>query len=138
MAKFVTVNSGCPDGSLPCWGLMMSGMGYYSGASTDASLVSEDTVLVDPSWNKPTLLFSHLLNSNAFSARLNIGNKGSWRTLKEYATTGGAWRDEVVDLTLFKGKSIQIGYFSSLAKVGTNMKINWLIQNVKIVPEYTP
>jgi len=136
---FVPLSSGCPVADSPCWKSDDDADKHLGGTM---SLVSEDTVLIDPNWPNPYLVFWHKYDF-ARPANVLILFKGQWEYLKMFGKGQSDWIQESFDLNAYKGDTILI-QFSTEGRVPyvwphpAPPKNDWYIQEVQIIPDYSP
>ena len=125
--------SACKLTTTSCWKISKMG-----------ALVSEKSFYIDPNWNQPYLVFWHMGISTKKISRqwfnpytkpgALVGVDGKWTLVRDYSDTmGGTWARAYVNLGTFKGKEISIQFF-----LDTNTSSTWYIQDVQILPDFTP
>lgn len=135
---FNPINSGCKIPNTGCWA-MNDDFKKHSG--NELSLVSKVPVLIDPSWPRPYLVFWHKYTFQK-TARVDISGNGTWSTMLilNQQKSSDIWKPGAIDLSLFKGKEILVN-FAAEGKWLAHPSIpgsDWIINDVRIVPNYTP
>jgi hypothetical protein len=107
----------------PCW----------FGTGTELSMLSSRPLLIDPSWPRPYLTFSHRYDF-VQNATIYINVDGEWKVLWSFFQGQSAlWVPFQVDLSDYKGKEI-LFHFTELGT--TNKKSTWYIRDPQIIPDY--
>lgn len=146
MISFTPLNSGCPISDAPCWKDNFSSGGDKSrwdinnrGAKVDYTLylISLEPVLIDQSWPAPYLVFNYKLIYEAELGNLGveIGYGTTTQLARSFHASSNTWKTEAIPLEIYKGKEIivRIGGHGSKRK-----EFEWLVQQVQIIPNYTP
>jgi hypothetical protein len=108
----------------PCW----------FGTGTELTMLSAKPILIDPSWPKPYLVFSHRYDFIQ-NATIYINVDGEWKVLWSFFQgQSSLWLPFQVDLSDYKGKEI-LFQFTELGS--TNKKSMWNIRDPQIIPNYT-
>jgi len=144
MAAFA-VSSGCRVAESPCY----EGGGRQDQAVEEMTLTSAKSLLIDPAWKNPTLVFWHKFQGSQ-PVYVNINTGSQWGRLKSFTVNSMTWSQVIIDLTKYKGKNISI-QFSSPAEVvqrkgggaggfyGAKTKLDdWFLNAIQIVPNYEP
>lgn len=127
--SFLHMPEGCRSNGLPCWKSNdRAAIGY-----DDVTLTSQESILVDPGWSKPYLLFWHQYDLDG-SANVSVKTSAGWQYLKLYSRGRKYWAQESLDLSKYKGQEIIIKFtLEPFHRVST-----WFIEDIQIVPEYSP
>jgi serine/threonine-protein kinase len=131
MSYFGELRNGCKEHPALCFSLKDNYKDTQSGVN--AVLVSEEEVLIDPSWPSPHLVFL-TQRKLPHHATLEIGAGGEWTTIHTFPTNESPWREEFFDLSRYKGKEILVRFSSYINGFPQS---DWLLENVRIVPAYT-
>jgi hypothetical protein len=126
------LSSGCHLEDMMCWKLFDDFKTV--GGPTDAALTSKEAVFIEESWQSPYLVFWHDYELK-YDARIYLRVDGTLIAVKDYSKTKGYWKEDYVDLRDYKGKNVIVQF---LSRVGERHINSWFIQDVKIVPDYTP
>ncbi|MFM8322508.1 MAG: hypothetical protein ACKOC5_16465 [Chloroflexota bacterium] len=132
--------SGCIMDATQCWSMRMSGSGAWRGNKpTDGALTYRETVYIDPSWRRPYLVFRHSLVVDAFTAYVQIKMNDAWGPVKVFNKGISGSSLEAIDLSSFKGEEIGIQFYGSLTSFQANstMRIEWTVQDIRIIPDYS-
>ena len=137
-SSFVPLYSGCEVEDTPCWKTDDNYDKHQGGLMT---MVSEETIFIDPDWPSPYLVFWHKYDF-AREASISVMAGGQWEYLKLFNKSKNSWTQETLDLSKYKGESI-VFQFSlkgrDYVKWWQNTpKSEWFIQEVQIIPDYTP
>lgn len=132
MSRFLKLNSGCHLTNQPCW----KGNDDVLSESIDLVLATRESVKIDDSWPNPALLFWQMYDLPR-PARLDINADGKWSNMANFSNRK-SWHQYVIDLTDFKGKEITIQFMANGRHAWYQPRIEWFIQDIKIVPNYTP
>ncbi len=130
---WVLLSSGCEIKDAPCWKLLDDFKTTLGPA--EAFLTSKEAVLVGENWGRPALVY---LNKRElkFEAKITLIVDGK-PTVVRIIPKGkvGAWKEESVDLSPYKGKNVRVQFS---CPVGMRYINSWFLQNIQIVPEYEP
>ena len=132
MSRFVKLNSGCHLTNQLCW----KGNDDVLSDYIDLVLSTRESVKIDDSWPNPALLFWQKYDLPR-PARVDINADGKWSNMANFSNTKN-WHQYVIDLTSFKGKNIIVQFMANGRHAWYQTKVEWFIQDVKIVPNYTP
>jgi hypothetical protein len=124
--------SGCHFEDMVCWRLFDDFK--TTGGKADAVLTSKNAVYIEENWNSPYLVFWHEPDLR-YTAYLNLRVDGTPTTVKDFSKSSGMWKQAYVDLSQYKGKNVIVQFISI---VGEKRISYWLIQDVQIVPDFTP
>lgn len=124
--------SGCHFDDMVCWRLFDDFK--TTGGKADAVLTSKNAVFIEENWNSPYLVFWHEPDLR-YTAYLNLRVDGTPITVEDFSKTSGIWKEAYLDLSQYKGKNVIVQFISI---VGEKRISYWLIQNVQIVPDFTP
>ncbi len=97
-------------------------------------LTSKIAVLIEENWISPYLVFWHERDLK-YLAKINLRVDGTPITVKDYTKSKGIWKQDYIDLKDYKGKNVIVQFISEVGKQHIN---SWFIQDVKIVPDFTP
>ncbi len=137
MAFWISLPNGCKEGA-PCWKTdddFDKHMGY------PLLLTSKQSILINPNWLKPSLVFWNK-RDNSYPSTVELIIDGKHTILKQYSKGRSDWQKETIDLSSFKGKEIYV-LFSILGKQGSFWSdtagpgSNWFVESVQIFPEYS-
>jgi hypothetical protein len=136
---FVPLSTGCQVADSPCWKADDDPDKHFGGTLT---LVSEDTVFIDPEWPNPYLVFWHKYDFSR-SSNVAVMFKGQWEYLKVYGKGQSGWTHEALELDKYIGDTVLIQFATAGRKPyvwphPAEPKNEWYIQEVQIVPDYEP
>jgi hypothetical protein len=134
MSRFAQITSGCYFSNELCW----KGDDRYDYLQQQVNLVltSRETIFVDPSWKNPTLTFWHTFNFPR-PGSVNIQADGKWSNMANYSNNKD-WHQVFIPLSLFSGKNITIQFLAFGKSSRIDPKADWYVQNIMIIPDYTP
>jgi hypothetical protein len=133
---FLPVNSGCKVPDSGCW-RMNDDFKKHSGSQL--SLVSKVPVKIDPSWPSPYLVFWHKYKFEN-KAHIDISGDSVWSTIKVLDKQKSSnWKKDAISLEMFKGKEVLVNFAAyGIWGSGGIPGSDWYINDVRIVPNYTP
>lgn len=145
MISFVPLSSGCPVSDVPCWKDSVSGANKACrncigqiGVDYTLYLVALEPVFIDPGWPSPYLVFDYKLIFEPTRANLGVEfgyEDGTVQKVRSITASSNAWKTETISLAEFKGKKI----FVRIGGNGTQKKeFEWMIQQIKIIPDHKP
>jgi hypothetical protein len=138
MNFFLPINSGCKVPETGCWRMNDDYKKHFG--LTELSLVSKTPLKIDPSWPRPYLVFWHRYKFEN-TAHIDISGDNVWSTMKilDRQKSSDSWRREAIDLAMFKGKEIVIKFGAAgIWGSGGIPGSDWFINDIQIVPNYTP
>ncbi len=167
-SNFEQIASGCTILDAPCWQTITTkvkqkGNDTFSGESkaiggtgtvvrtSESSLTSQTSLLIDPAWKNPYLVY---LYDNQVNGEISVivkvdkgSEKSAWETLARYSFRGQSqasvkWAQGSLDLSKYKGQKIIISFYANItlpqSQAGSLPSVNkWHLQNIQIVPDYT-
>ena len=135
MQWFVPLSSGCKFRNVPCWRTMDD---YQKHFGSEMILTSKTPILIESSWPSPYLVFWHKPDLKS-AAGLEIELDGEWLKVRDFKKSHSDWSQVIINLSDFKGKELNVR-FSADGQWGTGgvPQSLWFIQDVKVVPDYTP
>ncbi|MBN1146338.1 MAG: hypothetical protein JXA78_03710 [Anaerolineales bacterium] len=138
---FIPMYSGCQVADTLCWKADDNYDKHYGGI---LSLVSEESIFIDPDWPSPYLAFWHQYDFQR-EASISVLSGDQWEYLKIYSKAKNSWIRELFDLSKYKGENlvIQFSLKGRLVNIGgigkhSEPKSEWYIQEVLIIPDYSP
>jgi len=134
---FAPIGSGCKVAEVGCWRMLDDFKKHYGA---ELSLVSKTPVLVDSSWPQPYLVFWHKYKFEN-KARIDIQADGTWSTVLvlDRQKSSNNWKQGAIKLEMFKGKEIIVNFAAyGIWGSGGIPGSDWTINDVRIVPNYTP
>lgn len=143
MNYWLKMDSGCQEKEKVCW-RVMDDYDVHGGALLN--LTTTEPFLIDPSWEKPTLVLWNKRDVKT-QAYVNVIVNGKAKRLKTWTGTTGAWRLEAIDLSEYKGEQVRIQFSiegnpgpktQSWWKHTKRPSSTWFVQGVEILPTYTP
>ncbi len=140
--QFAEAHSGCKMDTTLCWVQNMSGAGSWkTGKPVEGSLSSTEPIAIDASWPRPYLVYTHHLALSNFAAAVQLKISGDLLTARTYDKSSTGWLTEAIDLSPYKGKTVQVIFYSNLSSFVRSatslMRIEWKIQDVEIIPNYS-
>lgn len=140
--QFAEAHSGCKMDTTLCWVQNMSGAGSWkTGKPVEGSLSSSEPITIDASWPRPYLIYTHHLALSNFAAAVQLKVSSDLLTVRTYDRSSTGWLTEAIDLGPYKGKTVQVIFYSNLSSFVRSatslMRIEWKIQDVEIVPNYS-
>ncbi len=134
LSRFAQINSGCYFSDELCW----KGDDRYDYLQQQVNLVltSREKILIDPSWKNPTLAFWHM-HDFPRPASVNIQVSGKWSNVANYSRKRD-WYQVFIPLSQFRGEEIIIQFLELGKSTRIDPKAEWFIQDIKIIPNYTP
>lgn len=134
MSRFAQINSGCYFSDELCW----KGDDRYDYLQQQVNLVltSREKILVDPSWQNPTLTFWHMYDFPR-PGSVNIQVSGKWSNVANYSRKRD-WHQVFIPLSQFLGEEIIIQFLEFGKSTRIDPKAEWYIQDIKIITNYTP
>jgi hypothetical protein len=133
MYFWVPLSSGCKLINIPCWKLADDWKTAQT-SSGDGALTSKESVLIDPAWERPYLVFWDKRQLRRTGA-IEIQVDGKWITVRNVGNTRSEWAQEAIDLQPYKGKQLIVRFIS---EIGYYQQSTWFIQDVKIDPNFKP
>ena len=136
MQYFVPLTSGCKVKGASCW---KSDDDYSKHFGGQMFLTSRNGVFLDPAWPRPYLVFWHKHDLKR-AASLEIRVNDDWMIVRDFTRSYGDWGQVYIDLSDYKGKEIGVRFSSDGAygDWGSYPRSMWFIQEVKVVPDFTP
>jgi hypothetical protein len=133
MYFWVPLTSGCKVLNIPCWKLADDWKTAQT-SSGDGVLTSKVSVLIDPAWERPYLVFWDKRQLRRTGA-VEIQVDGEWIGVMNVNQTRAEWTQQTIDLQPYKGKQLTVRF---MAEIGYYQQSTWFIQDVKIVPNFKP
>jgi hypothetical protein len=135
MSFWVSLPNGCREGA-PCW---KTDDDYDKHMGSPLVLTSKQSLLIDPNWPKPYLVFwNNRDNSYPATVELIVDNKQV--ILKTYVQGKSDWQLEAIDLSRFKGQEIYVQFAVSGKQTGLwggkGPGSRWFVEDVRIFPNY--
>jgi len=134
---FAPIGSGCKVADAGCWRMLDDFKKHYGA---ELSLVSKTPVLVDASWPRPYLVFWHKYKFEN-KARIDVHANGTWSTVLvlDGQKSSNTWKQGALNLDMFKGKEIIINFAAyGIWGSGGIKGSDWIINDVQVIPNYTP
>lgn len=134
---FLPVGSGCKVPNSGCWRMNDDFKKHFGN---ELSLVSKVPVKIDPSWPSPYLVFWHKYKFEN-KARIDISGDSVWSTMQvlDKQKSSNIWKQGAINLDIFKGKEILVNFAAfGIWGSGGIPGSDWYINDVRIVPNYTP
>ena len=168
VGNFIEIHSGCLFSDTQCWQTIAgrdkiksagsSGHGHNAGIraitqTSQSSLTSQASLLIDPAWNNPHLIYWYDNQINGVIYVLakveNAAQASIWETLVSHSFTGQnpanqKWNVDALDLNRYKGQMVIISINADITvppnKFGTlPLAIDkWHLQKILILPDYRP
>jgi hypothetical protein len=169
LGNFIEIPEGCLFEGTTCWQTVVSEerlklnskMGrHFLGSSkkqisqsSESSLTSRSSFLVDPAWNNPYLVYwyDNQINGDIYiTAKVDQGAQAAiWETLANHSFTGQSqanknWKIDTLDLSKYRGQKIFISLYADIilppAQNGPlpNAINKWHVQKILILPDYKP
>lgn len=134
MSRFFEINSSCYFSNQLCW----KGDDRYDYLQQQVNLVltSREKIFIDPSWKNPTLAFWHTFDFPR-PGSVNIQVNGKWSNVANYSSRRD-WHQVFISLSQFLGEEITIQFLEFGKSTRIDPKAEWYIQDIKIIPNYTP
>jgi hypothetical protein len=169
VGNFIEIPEGCLFEQTNCWQTVVSEArlklngktgGHNHGAtkrpfsqSSQSSLTSRSSLLVDPAWNNPYLVYwyDNQINGDIYIAAKvdEEAQAAMWETLANHSFTGQSlvnknWKIDTLDLTKYRGQKIFISFNADIILPPSQNghlpgAINkWHLQKILILPDYHP
>jgi len=138
MRFWVPLSSGCKIKEAGCWRMDDDYKKHLGGG--ELVMVSKNPVTIDQSWPNPHLVFWHKYKF-ASNARIEISIDSVWSIVRDYnkKQTGGNWVVEAINLNDHKGKQFLVRFIAGgISGSGGIPGSDWFVNDVQIVPNYTP
>ncbi|HSQ27576.1 MAG TPA: hypothetical protein VLM80_10680 [Anaerolineales bacterium] len=134
LSRFAQITTGCYFANEICW----KGDDRYDYLAQQVNLVltSRETILIDSAWQNPTLAFWHTYDLPR-PASVNIQTGGKWSAVANFSN-GRTWHQVFIKLSQFKGKEITIQFLVYGKSSRVDPRVEWSIQDIKVIPNYTP
>ena len=135
MQFFVPLSSGCKVKGAPCW---KSADDYQKHFGSQLILTSKTPVLIGSNWPSPYLTFWDKRDLKS-AGSLEIEVDGNWLKVRDFTKSDSDWSKSIINLSDYKGKELRVR-FSADGQWGTGgvPQSLWFIQEVQVVPDYTP
>jgi hypothetical protein len=126
------LSSGCHFKDQMCWKLFDDYKTTQGWA--EAVLTSKTSVQIEENWPSPYLVYWNERDLR-FAARLVLHVDGTPIKVKDLSKTKSNWQQDFISLEEYKGQQVIVQFISN---VGEKYISSWFIQNVQIVPDFTP
>jgi hypothetical protein len=136
MTRFMPVNSGCYLPDALCW-KSDDKYPFDQIGAIDPALTLREGILIDSSWPKPYLVFWQDYDF-VREAQISVQVDSKWQAINVFKTGKKSWHQLAVDLSRFKGQTIIIRLSAGGMSSWTDKKNVWFVQDLQIVPNYTP
>ena len=135
MQFFVPLSSGCKVKDAPCW---KTDDDFSKHTGSQMILTSKDSFFIEPSWPSPYLVFWHKRDLKT-PASLQISIDGNWLIVRDFTKSSGDWTHGFIELRDYKGKEIGVRFMADgVWTKGFTPRSLWYIQEVQIIPDFTP
>ena len=141
MQYFVQLSGGCKVKNALCW---KTDDDYSKHFGNPMIMTSKTSVLIEPSWPSPYLVFWHKRDIK-HGGSLEIGLDGKYLKVKDFSSSNSDWNRVFIKLSDYKGKELTVRFSADgmLAGSGRTWSAGrqqsiWFIQEIQVIPDFIP